>query len=99
VPRSSPNGYEDYPILNESDYSEKEYQATLENYASEMWGMRKELPDGWEGEVYSWFSDNGHDRFTENTDDQGGYAPRENITEALQDLGLLPTVVVEMVKQ
>ena len=26
--------------------------------------------------------------------DQGGWAPREQITEALQDLGLLPTVVV-----
>jgi hypothetical protein len=85
----------DYPILNEEDYSEREYAATLENYASEMWAMRKELPEGWEAEVYSWFSDNGYDRFIENRDDQGGYAPRENITEALQDLGLLPSVVVE----
>jgi len=28
---------DDYPILNESDYSEREYEATLENYRSEMW--------------------------------------------------------------
>jgi hypothetical protein len=83
-----------YPVLNESDYSEKEYEATLENYRSEMWDMEKELPEGWASEVYSWFSDNGHDRFTENRDDQGGDAPKENILEALQDLGLLPTVVL-----
>lgn len=85
----------DYPILNEEDYSQREYEATLENYSSEMWAMKKELPEGWEGEVYSWFSDNGHGRYTENRDDQGGYAPREKITEALQDLGLLPSMVFE----
>jgi hypothetical protein len=86
---------DDYPILNESDYAEREYAATLENYRSEMWAVRNELPEGWEAEAYSWFGDHGHDRFTENRDDQGGYAPKENITEALQDLGLLPSVVVE----
>jgi len=85
----------DYPILNEQDYSEREYTATLENYRSEMWAIAKELPEGWESELYSWFSDNGHDRYIENRDDQGGYAPREKITEALQDLGLLPTLVIE----
>lgn len=85
----------DYPILNESEYSEREYAATLENYRSEMWAVREELPEGWEAEVYSWFGDHGHVRFTENRDDQGGYAPKENITEALHELGLLPSVVVE----
>jgi hypothetical protein len=44
--------------------------------------------------LYSWFSDNGHDRYTENRDDQGGWAPKEQITEALRELGLLPAVVV-----
>jgi len=90
---------EDYPILNEADYSEREYEATLENYRIEMWATEKELPEGWEHEVYSWFSDHGHDRYAENRDDQGGYAPKEKITEALQDLGLLPTLVIERGKQ
>lgn len=72
-----------------------EWEATLENYANEMWRERKELPEGWEGEVYSWFSDNGLDRYTENRDDQGGYAPKEKIIEALKALGLLPTVVIQ----
>ena len=81
-------------MLNESDYSEKEYNATLENYRSEMWDMEKQLPEGWANEVYSWFSDNGHDRYTENRDDQGGYAPKENILEALSELGMLPTLIL-----
>ncbi len=86
---------DDYPVLNEEDYSEREHKATLENYSSEMWGMRDQLPEGWESEVFSWFSDNGHDRFTENRDDQGGWAEREEIIKALQELGLMPTIVVK----
>ena len=78
---------EDYPILNEEDYSQREYEATLENYACEMWRERKNLPDGWECEVYSWFRDHGHDRYIENSDDQGGWAPKKKIVEALQALG------------
>jgi len=84
---------ESYPILDEEDYTEREYEATLENYRSEMW-REKNLPEGWESEVYGWFCENGLDEFTENRDDQGGRAPREKIIEALQVLGHLPTVVV-----
>jgi hypothetical protein len=86
---------EDYPILDEDDYSEREYGATLENYDCEMWGFSNELPEGWESKVYAWFSDHGLDCHTDNRDGQGGWAPREAIIEALTDLGLLPTVVVE----
>jgi hypothetical protein len=85
-----------HSVLNEADYSQREYQATLENYRGEMWSLRNELPEGWEAEVYSWFCDNGMDQFTENLDDRGGWAPRQKIIEALQAIGLLPTVVVEM---
>lgn len=82
-----------YPILDEQDYSDREYEATLDNYRTEMWQSRGELPDGWAGEVYDWFRDHGHDRFTESRDDRGGWAPREDITNALRHLGRLPTVV------
>jgi hypothetical protein len=85
---------EAYPILNEQDYSDMEWQATLENYANEMWQERKELPEGWEGEVYCWFSNNCMDEFIENRDDRGGWAPKERISEALQALGLMSSVVV-----
>lgn len=86
---------ERYPILDEQDYSEREYAATLENYANEMWRARKDLPEGWESEVFGWFNDNGLDQFTESRDDQGGWADRQNIIEALQDLGLLPALIGE----
>jgi len=86
---------ENYPILDESDYSDREYAATLENYRNELWRIKDELPEGWEGEVYAWFDDNGKSQFIENRDDQGGYAPEEEILKALQDVGLLPNVVVE----
>ena len=79
-----------YPILNETDYSEREYEATLENYREELWRLRGELSEGWEEKVYSWFSDNGHDEFIENRDDTGGWAPREKIIEALEAVGLVP---------
>lgn len=85
---------EDYPVLDSEDYSEMEFQATLDNYRSEMW-REKDLPEGWESEVYGWFSDNGLDKFIENRDDQGGWAPREEIIVALKAIGLLPTVVVQ----
>lgn len=83
-----------YPILNEADYSEREYTATLDNYRSEMWATKDALPDGWEAEVYAWFGDHGLDRFIENTDDRGGWAPKEKITEALQDLGMMPGLTI-----
>ena len=85
---------DDYPVLDEEDYGDREYEATLENYAREMWGQKDHLPEGWAGEVYEWFGDHGQDCHTESRDDRGGYAPREAITAALTDLGLLPRIVV-----
>ena len=38
---------DDYPILDEQDYGDREYAATLENYACEMWQQRDALPEGW----------------------------------------------------
>ena len=85
---------DDYPILDEQGYSDREYAATLENYAREMWQQKDELPEGWAGEVYDWFEEHGHQEYTESRDDRGGWAPRAAITEALTDLGLLPRIVV-----
>ncbi len=85
---------DNYPVLNESDYSEREYQATLDNYRHEMW-RHKNFPEGWEAEVYSWFSDRGLDRYIEDRDDQGGWADEAAILEALRGLGLMPAVIVD----
>jgi hypothetical protein len=77
-------------VLDEQHYSELEYSSTLENYREELWRLRDDLPEGWESEVYSWFRDNGMDRYVENADERGGWAPREKLIEALEALGLYP---------
>jgi hypothetical protein len=73
---------DDYPVLDDEDYSRREYEATLENIADSAWRLKRDfdLPEDWEAEVYSWLSD--HDQAAiENRDDQGGY-PDEDQVEA-----------------
>jgi hypothetical protein len=78
----------DYPILDEEDYNRREYEATLENIADAAWRVKHEysLPDGWEGDVYSWLSDYCH-RAVKNRDDQGGYPEEDDLREAFDSLG------------
>ena len=78
----------DYPILDESDYSHREHDATLENIADSAWRLKDDfvLPEGWVGEVYSWFSEN-NERAIENRDDQGGYPDEEVLRAAFDSLG------------
>lgn len=78
----------DYPVLDESDYSERELEATLENLPLAAWSLKNEyeLPEGWENEVYSWLSDHNCSA-VENTDDQGGYPDEDELIEAFQALG------------
>ena len=80
---------EDYPILDESDYCEKEYEATIENISSASWGKakdEKDLPEDWKEQMYTWFSDNLPEAL-ENCDDQGGYPDNEQVIECLKGLG------------
>ena len=78
----------DYPILDEEDYSRREYEATLENIADAAWRLKDEydLPDGWEGDVYSWLWDH-RQRAVENRDDQGGYPEEDDLRAAFEALG------------
>lgn len=77
----------DYPILDEQDYSRREYEATLDNIADAAWRLKNEfnLPEGWEPEVYSWLSDNNPSE-VENRD-QGGYPSEEALRAAFDALG------------
>ena len=77
-----------YPILDEEDYSSREYEATLENIGDSAWKLKHEfnLPDGWEGDAYSWLSDNRQSAI-ENRDDQGGYPEQEHLRAAFDALG------------
>jgi len=77
---------EDYPLLDEDDHSRMEYESTIENLQNE--GYDSDLydaPDNWTGEVFTWLWNNGNT--LENRDDQGGYATREQIHEAMEALG------------
>lgn len=77
-----------YPVLDEEDYSRREYEATVENIADAAWRLKQEydLPEGWEGEVYSWLSDH-RQRAIENRDDQGGYPEQQDLRDAFDALG------------
>jgi len=77
-----------YPILDEEDYSRREYDATLENIneAARLMKDDYELPEGWESAVFSWFWDH-RQRAVENRDDQGGYPREEDLRDAFEALG------------
>lgn len=77
-----------YPILDETDYSNREYEATLENIPLAAWRLKDTyvLPEQWEGDVYSWLSENRCNAL-ENTDDQGGWPSEEELEEAFTNLG------------
>jgi len=78
----------DYPILDEEDYSRREYEATVENIADAAWRLKDEyeLPDDWQWEAYGWLSDNRCGEI-ENADDQGGYPSEESLRAAFDALG------------
>ena len=78
----------EYPILDEEDYSNREYEATIENIADAAWRVKDEyeLPDGWQCEIYGWLSDNDPSA-VENSDDQGAYPSEESLRAAFQALG------------
>ena len=79
---------EQYPLLDESDYSDREYEATIENIELAAWRVKRNfvLPEGWESEVYSWLSDNDPAQL-ENRDDQGGWPDEESLRAAFEALG------------
>ena len=75
-----------YPVLDESDYSQREYDATLENIEDAAWRVKRDfvLPEDWVGQVYSWLSDNSSE--LENKDDSGGYPSEDSLRAAFKAL-------------
>lgn len=78
----------EYPVLDETDYSNREYEATLANIADAAWRLRHayDLPEGWEGEVFTWLWDN-DERAVSNVDDQGGYPSEDALNRSFAALG------------
>lgn len=79
---------DDYPVLDESDYCNREYEATLTNIEEAAWRLKNEydLPDDWTTEVYSWLFDHESSE-VDNRDDQGGYPSEEALQRAMVGLG------------
>jgi hypothetical protein len=84
----------DYPVLDEEDYSRREYESALESIEQEGGRMVKDDAGDWASRVYSLLSDNEADwpHELENRDDQGAYPSRESIRAALFELDLLDAV-------
>ncbi len=76
----------DYPLLDEEDYSRREYEATIENLADAAWRLKHEfeLPKGWEQSVYNWFSE--HDCSAIESSDHGGYPNKDQLRAAFEAL-------------
>lgn len=76
-----------YPILDESDYSQREYDATHLNVEEAAWRIKTQfvLPEDWVSQVYSWLSDNDSSEI-ENRDDTGGYPSEESLRAAFKAL-------------
>jgi hypothetical protein len=81
---------EDYPLLDEEDYSSREYEATLENISEELHYLNRNdeysFPDDAAEQLYGWLWDN-NQRAIENQDDRGGCPSREELAEACDALG------------
>ena len=73
----------DYPLLDEEDYSSREREATLQNIIHAAWRLAREfsLPNGWENEVHAWLSENDCCEI-DNTDDLGGSPSEDAIRRA-----------------
>lgn len=76
-----------YPILDEQDFSNREYEATVENIVDAAWRIRDDydLPDDWQYEVYGRLSDHECSE-VEYCGDQGGYPSEKALRRAMDTL-------------
>jgi hypothetical protein len=75
----------DYPILDEQDYMQREYEAAIQAIQEQLryiGGSPAAASD-----VYAWLSENDNSQL-ENTDDTGAYPDEESIRAACAGLGL-----------
>jgi hypothetical protein len=80
---------EDYPVLDDEDYSGRCYTACLEAIEQAAPGSLVEGADDWVGQVYAWLSDRGEGRL-DCIDAPGGDGPSEDdVKRACAALGLL----------
>jgi hypothetical protein len=79
----------DYPLLDDSDYSQREYDAALESIEQEGGRLVKEgAPEDWAKQVFSYLWEKDQSSL-ENHDDRGACPSEESIRKALKVLNLL----------
>jgi hypothetical protein len=80
---------QDYPLLDEDDFSRREYEAAIDAIENEAPDFRpdKPAPDGWAAEVFGWLWEN-NQAAVENADGHGASPSRDDITEAFDALGI-----------
>lgn len=102
------NDLEDYPVLDEEDYSNREYESTLENMDNELSyalsdleseGLR--LKDSMDSKdickkVFRWLWDNDQQQL-EDIDDSGGFPSKDSIKNALKAINILEEYTEYMV--
>lgn len=78
----------EYPVLDDTDLSNREYEATLKNIKIAAHGIAHEyeLPEHWETAVYDWLDLNMHET-VESTDDRGGWPETNELRAAFDALG------------
>lgn len=77
-----------YCILDEEDFSRREYEATLENIGEAAWRLKRgfDLPDEWETDVYDWLWQN-RDHAVECVGDNGAWPEEDDLRAAFDALG------------
>lgn len=77
---------EEYPLLDDSDHSEREYEGACENIASEC--RYDGFEPGQEYKIFGWLSDNEQEEL-ESRDDHAPYPSREAVERAAVALGFM----------
>lgn len=77
-----------YPILDEEDFSRREHVATLENIDLVAWRLKADfdLPNEWESEVFDWLWQH-RDHAVECVGDDGAWPEEDDLEAAFVALG------------
>ena len=80
---------DDYPVLDESDYSEREWEATHDNIENEgRQYLKDNPPEDWVYQLVQWWD--AHDSGAlESSEDQGAWPSEEQFKKAMEATGML----------
>lgn len=80
---------EDYPVLDEEDFSRREYESAIESITQVGGRFRADdAPEDWAEQVFSWLWENNQGEL-ENRDGTGAYPSDDAVKTALNSLGML----------